>query len=163
MNINTPFIQGIAVELREALGDDFDEQTFLDTLDGETDYLDLADALIRDMQEAEALAAATKALADEYAARAKRISERPTAIKRALLTLLDAAEVKKLERPAATISRRTGSLSVRIVNADDVPRQLCKVSYTPDKTAIRKQIEDGEDVPGAVLERGADGVTVRTK
>lgn len=165
MNINAPFIAGMAADLRDALGDDFDEQTFLDTLDGETDYLDIADALLRDMQEAEALAAATKALADEYATRAKRIADRPKAIKRALLTLLEAAEVKKLERPAGTVSRRAGALSVQITDADAVPSQLCTVKTVtaPDKAAIKAQIEAGETVPGAELVRGDDTVTVRVK
>lgn len=163
MQINKAHIAGIAEQLRDMLGDDYDTVTFLDTLDGETDALDIADRLLTDMQEAEALAAATKALADDYAARAKRIASRSTAIKSTLLTLLDAIGEKKLERPAGTISRRAGSVSVRITDADDVPRQLCKVAYTPDKTAIRKQIEDGETVPGAELVRGDDGLTVRTK
>jgi len=165
MNINTALIAGISNQLRDMLGDDFDIDTFLDTLDGETNALDVADRLIRDMQEAEALAAATKALADEYAARAKRIGERPAAIKRAILTLLDAIGERKLERPGATISRRAGSVSVRITDADAVPTQLCTVKTVtiPDKTAIKRQIEAGENVPGAELVRGKDGVTVRVK
>lgn len=165
MNINAPFIAGMAADLRDALGDDFDAETFLDTLDGETDALDIADTLIRDMQEAEALAAATKALADDYAARAKRIGDRPRAIKAALLHLLDAIGEKKLERPAATVSRRAGSLSVKITDADAVPSQLCTVKTVtaPDKAAIKAQIDAGEVVPGAELVRGDDTVTVRVK
>lgn len=163
MQINKAHIAGIAEQLRDMLGDDYDTVTFLDTLDGETDALDIADRLLTDMQEAEALAAATKAMADDYAARAKRIGARSTVIKRTLLTLLDAIGEKKLERPAGTISRRAGSVSVQITNADDVPRQLCRVTYSPDKTAIKAQLESGETVPGAELVRGDDTVTVRVK
>lgn len=165
MQLNTAFIAGMADQIREALGDDFDAETFLDTLDGETDALDIADTLIRDMQEAEALAAATKALADDYAARAKRIGNRPRAIKAALLTLLDAIGERKLERPAATVSRRAGSVAVHITDADAVPSQLCTVKTVtaPDKAAIKAQIEAGETVPGAELVRGDDTVTVRVK
>ena len=154
-------IETIAADLRDILGDDFDEATFLDTLDGETDALDIADALIARLQESEALSAAAKAQADALAARANRLKSRGSAYKAQMLKLLDAIGQKKLERPAATISRRSGSLSVRITDESSVPSQLCKVVKQPDKTAIRRQIEAGEDVPGACLERGADGVTVR--
>ena len=161
MRIDAAFIQAIAADLRDMLGEGFDEATFLDTLDGETDALDMADALIRDMQEADAMAAAAKAQADQLAARAKRMGDRSAAMKRGLGTLIEAMGVPKLERPAATVSRRKGSMSVQIVSPDDVPSQLCRITRTPDKTAIKRQIEAGEDVPGARLERGADGVTVR--
>jgi hypothetical protein len=154
-------IEAIAAELRDMLGDDFDEATFFDTLDGETNALDVADKLIAGMQDADALAAAAKAQADALTSRARRLSDRSAAFKGRMLTLLDAIGAKKLERPAATISRRSGSVSVEIVAPDDVPRQLCRVSYAPDKTAIKRLLEAGEDVPGARLERGADGVTVR--
>jgi hypothetical protein len=151
----------IADDLRAILGDDFDQDTFLDTLDGETGALDVADWLIARMQDAEALADAAKTQADALAARAARLRARSQAHKAQFLPLLDAIGMKKLERPAATISRRQGSLSVQIIDPSSVPTQLCKIVATPDKTAIKAQIEAGVDVPGARLERGPDGVTVR--
>lgn len=159
--INTLIIEAVSAELRDMLGEDFDPETFWDTLDGETNALDIADALIAKRGEAKALAAAAKAQADELAARASRIAERSRACDAALLTLLRAAGEKRLERPGATISRRSGSVRVVIDDETDVPTQLCKIVQTPDKTAIKKQIDAGETVPGARLERGPDGVTVR--
>ena len=161
MRFDPRLIETVAAELRDMLGEDFDESTFLDSLDGETDALDVADALIAGMQDAEALAAAAKTQADALRARADRLKARSAAYKGRMLTLLDAIGEKKLERPAATISRRAGSLSVQITDEASVPSQLCKIVQTPDKTAIKKQLEAGEDVPGARLERGADGITVR--
>lgn len=157
-------IERVSALLVDMLGEDFDAETFWDSLDGETDVLDIADRIIRHMQNDAALADAAKAQADILAARAKRLSEREKAHKAALLTILDATGQKKLERPGATVSRRSGSISVRILNADDVPSQLCTVKTvtSPDKAAIRKAIEAGEVIPGAELERGPDGVTVRT-
>lgn len=154
-------VETIAADLRDMLGDDFDDATFLDTLDGETDALDIADKLIAAMQDADALAAAAKAQADALTARASRLKARSAAYKAQMLTLLQATGQKKLERPAATISRRAGSLSVQIVDAENVPTQLCRITRTPDKAAIKRQIDAGEDVPGARLERGPDGLTVR--
>ncbi|MFP4239818.1 MAG: siphovirus Gp157 family protein [Rhodosalinus sp.] len=165
MNIrpDLTLIERIAAMLRDELGDDYDDDTFLDTLDGETDALDIADALIASMQDDEALAAATKEQADALAFRARRIGARAATKKRALLSVIDAIGVKKLERSRATVIRRNGSLSVQITDETAVPSQLCKVVRTPDKTAIKRQIEAGEDVPGATLARGPDGVTVRVR
>lgn len=165
MNIHAdiPLIRRVADHLREVIGDDFDAETFLDTLDGETNALDIADRLIASMQDDQALSDAAKAEAADIAARAKRLSERADAKKRTLLMVLDATGEKKLERPRATISRRAGGLSVQITNEAAVPSQLCKTTVTPDKSAIKKQLEAGEAVPGAMLVRGEDTISVRVK
>lgn len=163
LRANIPLIENLSAQLTEMLGDDFDAEAFWTTLDGELDVLDIADRIIRHMQEDAALAEAAKAQADMLAKRAKRLADRQNAHKAALLTILDATGQKKLERPGATISRRSGSISVHIVNEADIPSQLCtvKTTSTPDKAAIRKAIEAGETVPGAELVRGADGISVR--
>jgi hypothetical protein len=156
-------IAAVAAMLRDMLGSDPDETAFLDTLDGETDALDLADVLIGrlldDAALVDAIGAQIKALGDRQA----RIARRNDAAKAAIGALLDAMRVKKLERPRATVSRRAGSMSVRIVDEASIPSQLCvtKTTTAPDKAAIRAQIEAGETVPGAELVRGTDGLTVR--
>jgi hypothetical protein len=76
---------------------------------------------------------------------------------------LKRADMSKLELPEFTVSLRAGSVSVHIDDEDAVPRQLCKIKYTPDKTAIRKALDQNEIVPGAMLVTGDEGVTVRTK
>lgn len=167
MNIRPDFhlIERIAADLRAMLGDDFDEVTFLDTLDGETDAADIADKLIAAMQEAEAMAEAVKAQEADLKARRARFEARGDAFRKQMLHLMDAIKMAKLERPRATVSRRAGSVSVEITDEASIPSQLCTVKTitAPDKAAIRKQIEAGETVPGARLVRGDDGVTVRVK
>jgi hypothetical protein len=165
MNIRPDFnlIERIAADLRDMLGDDFDEVTFLDTLDGETDAADIADKLIAAMQEADAMADAVRTLEADLRTRRSRFDARSDAFRKQMLSLLDAAGVKKLERPAATISRRAGLPSVQITDESAVPSQLCKTTVTPDKAAIKAQLLAGEAVPGAVIVMGDDGVTVRSK
>jgi Siphovirus Gp157 len=163
--IDYSVIARIAADIREYMGDDFDSDTFLDTLDGETNVLDLADWMLGKMMGDEALADAIGAQVAALTERHTRIAARANVMKSRLLTLLDVTGEKKIERPAATISRRIGSVSVRIVDEAAIPTQLCAVKTTsvPDKSAIKKQIDAGETVPGAELVRGPDGVTVRTK
>lgn len=157
----TAFVQAVAADLRDMLGEGFDEATFLDTLDGETDALDVADRLIEEMMQAEALASAAMVRSVQLRDRANRLDARSDAFKARLGDLMDAMGLRKLERPQATLSRRSGSLSVHITDEASIPTQLCKVVRSPDKAAIRKSIEAGEPVPGAELVRGPDSLTVR--
>ena len=78
-----------------------------------------------------------------------------------MFRVLDATGEKKVERPGATLSRRPGSLSVSIDDERLIPSQLTKTKVEPDKAAIKAQLQAGEDVPGASLQRGPDGITLR--
>lgn len=161
MRINTHFIKEISAMLHEMLGDEFDPETFWDTLDGETDSADMIDRLLRDRAEARGFAEALKSECDTLARRRMRMEARSKAADRGLLMILEAAGLQKVVRPLATVSRRAGAFSVGITDASSVPSQLCKTVVTPDKMAIKAQLEAGETVPGAALVRGEDGVTVR--
>ena len=65
--------------IRAMLGDEFDGQTFQDTLEGESDVMEVLGYLIRDRGEAKANAAACADLAKTYAARAARLNARAAA------------------------------------------------------------------------------------
>lgn len=165
MNIRPDFgaIRRTAAEILDLLEDDPTDQAFLDTLDGATDAMDVADVIISRALQASAMVTAIKAQENDLAARRKRYEAREEACRGLMLQLVDAIGVKKLERPAATISRRSGSVSCVITDETAVPSQLCKTVTTPDKAAIKAQLLAGETVPGAALVTGDDGVTVRVK
>lgn len=163
MIINHEYIRAIANDVRAALGDDFDEETFLDTLDGETDATDILSVLIQERQEAEAHVLASKEMASNYTARAKRLANKSSAMKSAIHALLLAIGERKISHPLATISIVKGREGVEIINDKDVPRRLCKVTHTPDKAAIKAQIDAGEKVPGAILTTSPESVSIRIK
>jgi hypothetical protein len=157
---NLTLIEAISAELADYRDDD---EAFWTTLDGETDAVDLIDTFLAGAQDDDALADAIARQIDELAARAKRIEDRARAKRRTLGLILNAAGMKKAERPRGTVSVRPGNLSVRIVAEEDIPSQLMreKITRAPDKAAIKAQIEAGERVPGAELVRGDDVVTIR--
>jgi len=165
MNLQTqiPMIETVSGVLRDMLGDDFDEATFLDTLDGETDAMDIIGRLIRDREEAKAHATASKELAAEYTTRAARLVDKQTAVNKALGAVLDAMDVQKVTHPLGTVSRTKARVGVVIDNEAEIPSQLCRTTVTPDRTAIKAQLAAGEAVPGAHLETGEPGLTVRVK
>lgn len=163
MQFDPQTIRRWADEIRAELGDDFDPETFMDTLDGMTDAADIADRMIADMLAAEAMGEAIRGEIADLTARRDRYDARKDAFRRQLLSLLDATGEKKMERPRATISRRAGLPSVQITDEAAIPSQLCKTTVAPDKAAIKAQLLSGETVPGAQIVMGADGVTVRVK
>jgi hypothetical protein len=159
-NPNLPLIERLATELRAELGDE-DTDTFLDTLDGETDVLDITDRLLSELGEAEAWERTAKDMALRYTLRAGKMASKQQVLKRALGSILDATGEKTIRRPLATVSRTRPHVSVFITDEESVPTQLSRLTRTPDKAAIKAQLEAGETVPGAELQAGSPGVAVR--
>ncbi len=81
MYIDLPTIRRMADEIRAALGEDHDADTFLDTLDGETDAADIADKLLADMLGAEAMGEAIRGEIADLTARRNRFDARGEAIR----------------------------------------------------------------------------------
>lgn len=156
-------IEQVANTIRDMLGADFDAETFLDSLDGETDAMDILGKLILEREEAKAHEAAAKQVAEDYATRARRMAEKQKALAKAMGQLLDAIGERKVPHPLGTVSRTAGVVSVEITDEADVPTQLCKITKSPDKAAIRAALDAGDTVPGAALRRGEPGISVRTR
>jgi len=142
-----------------------DEGAYADTLDGETSVMDLIDREIAAMQADEALAGAILAQISAMTARRNRLALRAEAHRKNIGLILRHADLRKAERPLATVSLRPGTVSVRIVDEAEIPSQLMreKVTRAPDKAAIKAQIEAGVDVPGATLDPGEETISVRVK
>lgn len=161
MWINYEEIRRLSDTIRELGGDDDD--TFLDTLDGETDAMEIMGSLIKERQELKAFEEAAKKLAADYTTRAKRMSAKQDAIAQVLGHLLDAMDMKKVQHPLGTVSRTKPRQSVLVTDENDIPTQLMKVKKTPDLAEIKKQLDAGEFVPGVEIKLGHHGVTIRTK
>jgi hypothetical protein len=162
MRINIGNIQQWADEIR-AVTDD--QETFLDTLDGQTDALDVLDALMIERAKASAAEDAAKAVAGIFADRAKRQVEKQASLSRMMGKVLDAIGETKIQRPIGTISRTKARQSVEVYDEAEIPTQLLrtKITIEPDSAAIKAQLEAGETVPGARLKTGEPGITVRIK
>lgn len=160
---NIGLIEQVSAALTEELGDDFDAETFFDTLDGETDFMDIVGQLVQRRVEATNFEAANKTIAKTYTDRAAAMSARSKAITNALGRLLDATGQQKVAHPLATVSRTKPRLSAVVTNEADIPTQLTVTTTRPDMAAIKKQLDAGETVPGAELVAGEPGLAVRMK
>lgn len=158
---NIEAVRQIADTIRTMLGDDFDDQTFLDTLDGETDLMDMVGHLIQERVQAREYEVAAKAIAKTWADRAARHSAKVNAINKGLGKILDAIGEAKVAHPLGTVSRTKARQSMQITDQADIPTQLCKL--VPDTAQIKALLEAGEAVPGAELVWGEPSISVRVK
>lgn len=154
-------IRRMSDNIRALCGDDQD--TFLDTLDGETDAMDILGALIKERNEMLGNEAALKELAKQYKERADKMNAKADAIAQTMGHLLDAMGERKVQHPFATVSRTKPRARVVIEDEHQIPSQLMKTKKSPDLTAIKAQMDAGEYVPGAAIALGNEGVTVRSK
>lgn len=138
-----------------------DDLLRLDTIEGETDALDIANRLARLYRHAEAMQEAIKSERAALATRQARYGNQADGAKAALHTLMQAMDQRKLELPAATASLRAGSESVVVSDVEELPQGYFKTTRTADKTAIKKAIKGGDAIPGASLERSDETISVR--
>ena len=125
--------------------------------------MEIMGKLVEERTEAAAHEIAMRDLAATYSARAKRLSARQDAISLAIGQLMDAMGETKIKHPIATISRTKARWSANITDADQIPSQLMNVTTKPDMAAIKKQMDQGESVPGCQFQMGQPSITVRIK
>ena len=140
-----------------------DLETFWDTLDGETDIMDMVGSAIQDLVIAEADVEKLDNIIQKYADRRDAVKSRQRRIKDALKCIMLSTNQKKIPHTLGTVSLRNGMKSVLIENEKEIPTQLCKTTIQPDKTTIKKLLTQGETISGAVLVTGPQTVSVRMK
>jgi hypothetical protein len=160
MRLDTAHVRAVA-ELLEPYRDDL--EVFWDTLDGETDVMDAVGRLLEASVEAEAAVVAADAIIAKWQERKSALAARQQAIRASLKSIMMATGEKKIPHALGTVSLRAGSQSVVIHNPEEIPSQLCKVTVTPDKAAIKKYLQAGEAVAGAELVTGEETISIRTK
>lgn len=140
-----------------------DLETFWDTLDGETNVMDMVGSGLEDLVTAEGDEAKLDHMILKYSQRRDVVRSRKEAIKRSLKIILLATQQKKIPHSLATITLREGSQSVLIADEKKIPTQLCRTTVTPDKAAIKKLLQAGEVIDGAVLNTGPQSISIRMK
>jgi hypothetical protein len=136
-----------------------DEQTLLDTLEGERWPLEVKGQqyafVIRNLEaSAEAIKAAEKQMAD----RRKSIENRARYLTERLKLGMEIAGVSKLECPHFAIAIQNNPPSVDVFEPALIPADLMTQPETPpavpNKAAIKEAIKAGREVPGALMVQG---------
>jgi len=143
--------------------DEGDEQLLADMLEGETDFHRFLAAVVRRICEAEACADGIGDLIREVKERQQRFEQRSEAMRAMAFKLMNAADVRKLELPQATLSIRAGSPRVIVTDEARLPEHCIRIKREPDKVAIKEHLARGEPVAGAELSNREDVLSVRIK
>jgi hypothetical protein len=155
--------------LRERLatiyGEEIDEQTLLDTVDGQTDIEAAIIAVARERAETDCLADALAERVKEMQARKARLDARSDRLKAVLTWAMEETGRRKIVAPEFTLSLSDVRKSVIVTDEAAIPTELVKTttSTSPDKAAIKAKLDAGEEVPGARLSNGGNTVSVRPK
>lgn len=151
---------------RRLLADDpdlaADEDVLRDTLDGETDALDLVRRLVRFSIAASVMEKAAAGRVQALQTRKARFAARAEAARGAAFGMLDALGLSRLDDAEFTASIRDGQPGVIVTDEDALPDEFVKVARAPDKTAIGAAIRAGRSVPGAEIANGSPSLQVRT-
>ena len=138
-----------------------DAELLADMLEGETNLNGLLERIMSIKFNDEDMDAALELRGKAIQARRERYRARADAMKDLALSLMQAAKLDKIELTEATLSIRKPSKRVEVVNEDEIPSQLMRITKSPDRVEIKKQLEAGETVPGCVMGVGEIGLTVR--
>ena len=140
-----------------------DEVLRADMIEGNTAAIEFLRELERRRREACAMMTGLEAVITELEKRAERFVRRTESLKRLMRIVLDAANLKKVELPEATLIIRSGVPKVMIVVEADLPDYYWRVHREPNKQLIGAALKSGADVPGAVLSNSEPQLTIRIK
>jgi hypothetical protein len=136
---------------------DLPNEVIADTLEGLQGSLeDKAVNVAKFFKNLEATADSIKQAEVRMSARRKAIENRVASLKTYLKESMEACGITKIESPWFALSIAKNPAAVDITDEDSLPDDFVEIVTTRkiDKTAIKKAIESGAEVPGALLTRG---------
>lgn len=134
-----------------------------DVFEGQTSIDHVLSKLVETALDAAAMADAIKARKGELADRQSRFERKDEAMRKLILSVMERAELPKIQLTEATLSMRQLPPSPIITDATALPDNCVRIERKPDMKAIKAEIEGGRDVPGVAMSNGRPSLTVRTK
>ena len=149
------FVEQVRRDLAALLADnpelEEDDVLRLDMVEGETNAMELLDQLIQAERDARTLGEAIDLEIARLNKRFTRFENRRMAIRKLMMQLMEAANLKKAERPAATVSIAAGRPKVLITDESAIPPAFTRTKVEIDKESIAKTLKAMGEVPGATL------------
>lgn len=140
-----------------------DGELALDMFEGETDLFKVIGRAVKARAEKLALADGVKAYIDDLSERKARFERGADGLKALIQSLMDAADQEKITLPEATIFVTKPRESVNVTDVEALPQGFFKLTKTADKTALKDALMAGQEIPGAELQIGLAGMTIRVK
>lgn len=140
------------IVLNEETGEVFEDTAGLDQLNWDfEDKVEACACVYKEIvAEADAIASERKRLM----ARENGLRRRAESLRGYVQSCMESCGKKRVETARAKVTSRKTS-SVAITDETAVPELYLRHTWSPDKTAIRKALKAGMDVPGAAIEEKA--------
>jgi hypothetical protein len=122
-----------------------------DMIEAETGALELIDKLVEAERETKALGDGLDAAMARLEKRGDRFARRQIALRKYIMQIMEAANLRKVERPAATLTIAAGRQKVVITDEDALPEDCMRIKREPDKIRISSHLHRGDYIPGATL------------
>lgn len=142
-----------------------DETLRADMIEGSTDAMKILGRVVEHMQEAEAMAAAVAKRVADLSSRQESFNRKGDAMRKLALRIMNAANLRKMHLPEATLSIRAVAPSIVITDATQLPEEftVTKTETRPDRQKIKEALQEGKIIPGACLSNGSETLSVRSK
>lgn len=145
--------------------EELDEETLFDTIDGETELIEVLCAIKESALEDKAALTGLDGYLDDLKARKSRLEKTIKTKDAIILSTMERADINRIKGPLFTMSKGATAPKVIITEESDIPTRFFKVpDPVVDKTALKKALEDPEDkktITGAELSNG--GISLRTR
>lgn len=139
-----------------------DPEAIRDTIEGETNLHDAIAAVMDAIRDDEASVLGLVAMIEKLKDRKTRIEERMDRRRTAIEQAMCIGELRSLELPDATLFLRNVAPAVEITDESRIPAQFWKPrDPTLDKSALKDALQNGSQIPGAVLGNGGISLTIR--
>lgn len=138
-----------------------DDELRADMVEGCTDAFDAVARLFAESQEAALLAEALDLRIKQMRERKARLSAREDVLRAVILKIMQAAELKKVPLPEATLSVRAGTPKAVVVDEADLPDEFMRIKREVDKKALLDALKAGRAILGASLSNGEPSLSVR--
>lgn len=156
----TEAARSLLANVRDIIGDD--EEAVRDAIEGETNLIEAIEATVARIAEVEAHQDAIATQIKAMGERKSRFEAQGERLRTALTVAMGAADLKKLELPLATLSRKPVPPKAVITNETDIPSKFWKPSDPKlDRKAVLDALKAKETVPGAELSNGSETIAIK--
>lgn len=159
LSIEADIARSLLANIRDVIGDD--EEMAADAVEGETNLIEVIEAAIARIAELEGFEASIKAHMASLRERKDRFGKQADMLRQAVLVAMGMADLKKIELPGATVSRKSVPPKAEIISGADIPAKFWKpADPTLDLKAVLAALKAKEQVPGAVLSNGGETLAI---